>query len=415
MIVVGAGLVGLCCALSLLEHGRAVTLLDPNAPGSGASYGNAGIISPYSIVPQSMPGLWRHLPGWLLRPDGPLRIPLAHLPRIAPWGLSLLRQGTEPRVREVSRAMSTLCAPSIELYRQHLRGTGRDGLVRDALYVHAFARAADADPDELGHRLRREAGARVERVSGDELREIEPALSPRYAAAILIHGQARALSPGGIARALAAKALGMGAVHERAEARALRREDGGWRIETDRGPRRAREVVLAANVRSADLLRPLGLRVPLAAERGYHVEFEGAAALLENSVMDVDAKAVASSMEGGLRLAGTSELAPADAPPTPSRSRLLERQARAMVPALADAPPPRTWMGVRPSFPDSLPALGPIEGLPGLHAAFGHSHYGLMMAPQSGRIVAGAIVGARPNADLAPFAPTRFGRSSRGG
>ena len=383
-------------------------LIDPNEPGSGASRGNAGVISPFSIVPQGTPGLWRQVAGWMLRTDAPLNVPLRRWASVAPWGLRLLAEGREGRVRCISQAMEALCAPSIDLYRTHLAGTGHEHLVRDSCYVHVFRRADDARLDDLSYRLRVEAGARIERGSGDALGEIEPALAPLYGAAILTHGQVRAVSPGGIARALADKSRGMGATFTRAAVRRLASDAGEWTLDTDAGPIWATEVVVAANVRSADLLRPLGLRLPLMAERGYHVEFEGTAARLENSVMDMDLKAVASSMEGGLRLAGTSELLPAEHPPTPRRVALLERQARMMSPAREHAPTPRSWMGVRPSFPDSLPALGPVAGHPGLHAAFGHSHYGLMMAPQSGRIVADAIAGGRSNHDIGPFDPRRF-------
>lgn len=72
--VLGAGVVGVCTALSLRERGFSVTLIDRNPPAEGASHGNAGSLSPWSCVPQSMPGLWKNVPKWLLDPEGPIAL-----------------------------------------------------------------------------------------------------------------------------------------------------------------------------------------------------------------------------------------------------------------------------------------------------------------------------------------------------
>ena len=123
--------------------------------------------------------------------------------------------------------------------------------------------------------------------------------------------------------------------------------------------------------------------------------------------MDVDAKIVASSMECGLRVAGSSEFAAIDDAADPRKKTLLAKQALAMFPEL-NASDMKFWLGRRPSFPDSLPALGPVAGQPGLFAAFGHSHYGLMMAPKTGELLADLVAGVPPNIDLAPYDIQRF-------
>lgn len=94
VIVVGAGIVGATTALRLAEAGWDVVLCDGNAPGSeaGASYGNGGWISPASIIPMSMPGLWRKVPGFLLDRNGPLTIDWTSLPQLAPWLLRFCGQ-----------------------------------------------------------------------------------------------------------------------------------------------------------------------------------------------------------------------------------------------------------------------------------------------------------------------------------
>ena len=408
VVVVGAGIVGICSALSLLEEGFSVRMIDRGEPGSGASSGNAGIISPWSLVPQSVPGVWKQIPGWLLRRHGPLSLDPLYAPKLLPWAWRFLQSGSEQRVREVSDAMETLLQSCIELYRKHLQGTGHEHLVRDSYYIHAFRREDAANLDGLGYALRREKGADMEKIDGEALRRLEPAVSEDFNAAIIIKGQARAVSPGKIAAVLADKARQNGADLVQADVLSLDQVvSGGWRIETDEGPYFGKNVVVAAGAWSARLLEPLGFRIPLEAERGYHVEFPKPGIELQHSVMDVDMKIVASSMEDGLRVAGTSEFAGLDRPANEARYKSLQFLARKLLPDL-NAEDMRGWMGRRPSLPDGLPILDELPQRKGLFAAFGHCHYGLMMAPQSGQIISGLVSRRRLNADLTPYAVERF-------
>ncbi|MFP7569453.1 NAD(P)/FAD-dependent oxidoreductase [Marivita sp. S2033] len=406
--VLGAGIVGICTALSLIERGLNVRLVDRGDPGQATSFGNAGVISPWSIVPQSMPGVWKKIPGWLMDPLGPVSIKPSYLPQLTGWGLRFLAQGKRERVREISAAMDTLNHDCISLYRHHLAGTGHESLIRDSCYIHAFRDGNAARLDSFDNELRRAAGADLERVDGNTLREIEPALSEEFEAAIVIKGQARALAPGRIGEVLFDKFKDLGGVFSSATVHGIQpMEAGGWRYVTDDGEHTASKLVMAMGVWSAELLRPLGIKVPLQSERGYHVTFTEPGITLNNSIMDVDMKFVASSMEDGLRVAGTAEFAGLDSPINEKRLAGLVTLAGKLSPDL-NANAFTKWSGQRPSLPDSLPCIGEFDGFPDLIAAFGHSHYGLMMAPKTGRIVAELAAGGRPNIDLSPYRPNRF-------
>lgn len=405
--VVGGGIIGICTALALAERGAIVRLIDRDEPGQGASGGNAGVISPWSVVPQSMPGLWKNIPGWMLFPDGPIRLPVTYMPKFIPWSLKFLRAGRKARVSDISTAMYTLNHANIELFRRLLAGTGHGSLIEDSMYVHVCRDPKHASVEGLGWDLRRKIGADLEVIDGAELRRIEPALSKNYQAAILIKGQSRARNPGRIGQVLTQKFQRMGGEILRANVNTLVQSDTGWQIETDQGALEAETLVVAAGAWSAKLLAPLGISLPLEAERGYHVMFKTPGVELNNSIMDVDLKFVSSSMEGGLRSAGTAEFAGLDAPPTDARAQMLIRQSKTMLPDL-DTSATETWTGIRPSFPDSLPVLGAVPNHKGLFAAFGHSHFGLMMAPRTGELLADTILGKRINTDLSPFRIDRF-------
>lgn len=406
-IIIGAGIVGICCGLSLLEKGEAVTIIDRDAPGQGASYGNAGVISPWSNVPQSLPGIWKSIPKWLLDPEGPVAVRPGYLLKALPWAIRFLRAGVPERITAISDAMSVLTAPSVDLYRHHLKGTGHEDLIKDSWYLHIYRRAEEANLGGTAGQLRERHETPIDVISGRQLREIEPALSPEFKAAIVIRDQARAVAPGRIGEVLAEKIRNLGGKVLRSTVRGLKPGDDDWTVDTDHGALTAPKIVLAAGAWSARLLEPLGVSLPLEAERGYHLVFKNPGLVLNNSIMDVEGKFVTSSMDTGIRSAGTAEFAGLDAPPDYRRARIFKRLTKRMLPDI-NTDEVEEWMGVRPSFPDSLPCIGELPGLAGLFAAFGHSHYGLMMAPATGRVVADLVTATPPNVDLAPYSVNRF-------
>ncbi len=411
--IIGGGIVGICCALSLLEKGARVRLVERDEPGQGTSFGNAGVISPWSCVPQSLPGVWLKVSRWLLDPEGPVAIRPQYLLQAMPWALKFLAAGRRHRIPAIAAAMAALNRPSVDLYRHHLAGSGHEGLLRDCYYIHAYRKKTKAvadldDLDDLAWRLRRDHDTPLELVDGDQLREIEPDLSPDFQAAIIIRDQAWALSPGRLGAVLADKVRSLGGEILSASVASLApREGGGWRITCDGGVFESHNVVVAAGAWSARLLEPLGLNLPLEPERGYHMVFREPGVSLNHSIMAVDAMFVASSMEMGLRSAGTAEFAGLEAAPNYRRARIFKRLTKRLVPGL-NTEDGEEWMGIRPSFPDSLPCLGEIPGRPGLYAAFGHAHCGLMMAPMTGRVIADLATGGRPNIDLTPYGVDRF-------
>ena len=406
--IIGGGIVGICTALSLQAAGLNVVIVERDEPGQSTSYGNAGVISPWSNVPQSVPGLWKKIPYWLLHANGPISIKPSYALRFLPWAVRFMRRGNETHVLQASKTMEYLNRHNVDLYRQHLAGTGQEHLIRGSYYVHAFRDAAQANIADRGYKIRAEAGAQVEQISAQELRELEPALSAEYNAAILIKGQGRATSPGKIGQVLCAKFSGNGGtVLKRTVSSLQQRDDSFWVIKTDAEPVVAKHVVVAAGAWSAKLLAPLGIQIPLEAERGYHVEFTEPGISLTNSVMDMDYMFVASSMEYGLRVAGTAEFAGLDAPMNQKRVDSLLKNAKRMFPDL-QSDTHTSWMGTRPSLPDSVPALGEFKDHKGLFAAFGHCHYGLMMAPRTGQVITSMVTGVPINEDISGVSPDRF-------
>jgi len=355
----------------------------------------------------AMPGQWKSIPGMLLHPHGPASVSWAHALSYLPWLTRYIQQSRPANVRANSDAMFMLCADTVTLYRMLLAGTGHENLVRDTVQIHAFRDSKKANINAMGYRLRSDKGAQIEQIGASELQKLEPALSTEFKSAIVIKGLARALNPGKIGQVLAHKVEQQGGRVVKATVHGIDRHPDGWSVLADSDHLKAAKVVIAAGAWSGELLKPLGLNVPLAAERGYHVSYPNAGIEVGHSVMDVDGHVIASSMERGLRVAGIAEFAAPDTPPNPARIETIRRIAVSMFPDLQgqDFDP---WMGVRPSFPDSLPLIEELPGHPGLFAAFGHSHFGLLMAPKTGRLIADLVSGNPHNVDLSVFGSQRF-------
>ena len=407
VLILGAGIVGICTALSLLERGVPVTLIDKAEPGQATSFGNAGVVSPWSFIPQAMPGIWKAIPKLMFGYGRPLAIHPGSFLKMLSWGRRFLKQSREDKVRASADAMANLCGPSIDLFAKHLRGTGHEGLLADSLYIQAFRDGSKATLDSLDYQLRAERGADLEVVGQDRLRQLEPAMGPDFKAAVLIKGAGRVRSPGRVGAVLAEKARAMGATFIKAEINHIRQNERGWTIDCREQVYKSERIVICLGVWSAQILADMPFTIPLMSERGYHVEFPAPGIELNNSVMDVDAKFIASSMEGGLRVAGHAEFAPPDAPPSRRRQRRLVHLAKAAFPELQDNQV-SFWMGRRPSFPDSLPMIDAPGAAPGLYLNFGHSHFGLMMSPASGELTAQLICGDRPNINRQAYSALRF-------
>lgn len=170
----------------------------------------------------------------------------------------------------------------------------------------------------------------------------------------------------------------------------------------------ADDIVLAAGAWSAGLLRPLGLRVPLESQRGYHLHAGQPGVRLSRPLVLADRKVFMTPMETGLRIAGTVEFGGLVMPPTGRRAAMLGIAAKEGLPGLQLDEQVSTWMGHRPCMPDSLPVLGPVPQQAGLWCAFGHGHLGVTGAVNTAQWIATAMRGEMDVSRFAPFPIARF-------
>lgn len=412
--IIGAGIVGTCTAIALLDDGHRVTLIDPAPPGGeqAASYGNGAFISPNSIIPMSVPGLWRKVPGYLLDRNGPLVIRWTSLPRLTPWLIRFLLAGfTETRLRRTAGLLSQLLHDGPDLHLALAAQAGVPELIRRDGLLFAYLRRADFEAEALFWQLRREHGVIWEELDRAALAAREPGLSPRYTFGALVAAGAHCTAPGAYVAALADHAVRRGAELRVGRATGLRLEGEHLRgVETDHGFIACDRAVIAAGMQSRLLARAAGDRIPMEAERGYHIQLDlpSSAAGPRIPVMPADGRMANTWLDAGLRGSGQVELAGAGAAPDWNRADILLRHLYATWPDLPRDAPLRRWQGNRPSTPDGIPVIGRARRSADVFHAFGHGHVGLSGGPKTAGIVAALVAGRRPPIDAAPFAATRF-------
>lgn len=385
--VVGAGIVGVSTAEWLRRGGHEVTLLDRVPPGDPrqTSYGNAGLLTPSSIVPVTMPGLIRQLPWLLSSPRSPLFVRWQHFPRLAPL-------------------TADACSEHLAL----AGGTGAEQFVRTSDMACVYADHAAFESDREAFELRARHGHHPVILDRDALAELDPGLSTDYRCAALFSQHGYITDPGEYVAALASHFAASGGVVRIANVEQVSpRPEQGIEVVTDAGSMRVDRAVICAGIDSGFWMKTVGHRARLESERGYHIMLHGARPLPRVPLILADARAAVTPMKNGLRIAGLVEFAGRDAAPGRKPVEYLRRLVRRAYPNLRwDRE--ETWMGNRPATIDSLPMLGASPRHPDLFFAFGTHHVGLTTGPRLGRWAAELVSGARPNVDLAPYRVDRF-------
>jgi D-amino-acid dehydrogenase len=405
--IVGAGIIGLAVAFRLAAAGRAVVVVDPNDPGSGASYGNAGAIAPYGCAPIGNPDVLRNLPHLLLGSESPFAMRLAALPDLLPWLLRFLWQSTPTRARHNGRALQSLLKEAAQAWHDLAAQAEVSDLIRNEGCLYIFRDKAPAKNGDWAARLRDELGVRQQWLTSDDVARLEPAL-PRAAGGLLFPDGAHFVDPPELTRRLAQAVRSRGASFQRARVERLEPQvSGTFRLCCGDLAIEAHQVVLAAGAWSRDLAQQLGDEIPLDTERGYHLEYTMDVCPITRPVSPIELGFYITPMAGRLRVAGTVELGGLSAPLNPRRTAFLERGVRQLFPDLGA--PASQWLGFRPSLPDSLPVIGPSRRHPRLIHAFGHGHLGMTLAGVTSVIVAGLVEGGNGAWDLSPFRVDRFG------
>lgn len=405
--VIGAGIVGVCTAWWLRREGFDVTLIEKKEPAAGASFGNAGSIGLASVPPLGMPGMFWEAPGMFLDPMHPLTVRLSHLPKAIPWFIRFAMATRRDRVEAIADARAALLAHAGDALMALLNEIGHPEMVESRGLIHTYESQAKFEGGKYSFEMRSKRGIRLEVKSGDELREMEPALSDKIVGGVWYPDVQDCINPGRMTKMIADALVAAGGTYMTAEVKGFNvGPDGPRAIITDQDTIPCDMVAITAGAWSRKFARELGCDVPLEAERGYHVMIAEPGNKPEVHLSSNDRYIAISPMEHGLRMSTMSEFAAIDAPPNHDRAFRILREATNIVRGL-QLNVTSQWVGSRPATPDSLPVIGFSPRFRNVLFGFGHGHLGLTFGAVTGRIISQLAIGRQPNFDVSAYRPDR--------
>lgn len=406
--VIGAGITGLSIALALQMAGMPTLLVSLEDERPPASWGNAGHIAIEQVTPLASLAALASAPRRLTIAGGAFALPLNGLSASIPFGFRMMA-ASRPSVFEAGKTwLKALMADAMPAWRELVQTIDRPDLLIEGGHMIVWMEPEAARRGIAAWRAMDTGTARFRPAKPDELVRIGSLVRRAPASGLVFENTAQVLDPGAVLAALALAFTAAGGTRRTCAIDCLVLEGGKARaIDADGHQIEAARIVVAAGVRSSDLLRPLGLKVPIIAERGYHIQSTDHDWPNDLPPLVFEERStIVTRFSGGLRAASFVELTRHDAPPNEGHWRTLERHVGEL--GLPMRGPFTHWHGSRPTLPDYLPAIGKAPQADNLFYAFGHQHLGLTLAPITARHVAAMLRDGTPPPALEAFSLRRF-------
>lgn len=416
--VLGAGMVGVSCALALQAKGWQVTLVDKRAPGEETSAGNAGVLSRSSLLPFNRPGLLESLPRMLLKPGPNLQVRLSALAHW-PFMWRFLWHARRRSFDITTVALDGLIQLSGQTHTAWLAQTAEQHRLRETGWLWLFQNETLWAGSAFSREVLQEFSVASQVLQGDEIQSLEPHIAKQFAKALWIQDAASVDNPSAVVKAYAKRFLSLGGTFVNAEVRSVQKQPQGWQwLDSVGAPHVSPNLVVAMGPWSESLLKASQLRTAfnsnMAFERGYHRHFKPAEGVtLQRPVYDMAGAYVVSPMNNDqgetiFRMTTGVELAARDAAPNTQQLEAAENALRRVMP-LKESVTGSDWLGARPTTPDSRPVIGEMPNCPGLWLAFGHQHIGFSTGPGTGVLLSELMSGESTSIRAEPFSPARFG------
>lgn len=409
VLILGGGVIGLSCALFLLQAGRSVRILDKGRAGGATSHGNCGTITPSHALPLALPGMIGKALKYMAQADAPFYIKPSTDLALLEWLLRFSLRCNEKDMRRAALARSQLLNASRQLLQRTIEdnaldcGFGASGV----MYACKSAQRLDELAAELP--LLAECGVRAEVLDPAALAAREPALLPGMAGGIHFPDDAH-FRPDAYCAGLArlVRRLG-GVIEEDCEVLSLAAEGDAVRhVETALGRRSAPQIVLALAAWSPGLLKSLGLVLPVQPGKGYSITYNLPQQIPRTPLVLTERSVCVTAWADGFRLGSTMEFSGFDATLNARRLAALERGAHEYLHEPFGEEVKERWFGWRPMTYDDLPVIGVSPKHRNLFLATGHGMLGMSMSAITGRLIAELLDGRKPSIDVAPYAPDRF-------
>lgn len=408
VIIIGAGIIGLSCAVQLQAKGIKVKILNKNTIDERASSGHAGLIAACACVPLSTPGILVQAPKWLLDPLGPLSLRWTHLPKLTAWGLRFVLNSRRKAFEHTASSLAILLEDALELHLKQAQLIGANDLIRAKPYYYLYRDDKAFQNDYLAWQIRRQFGIQYDLLVKGQIHQLEPDISPLFNFAVKLHNHGFTIEPSKLLKKLESYFISQGGEILTETVKSISSGQQGVKVTTDNNTHNSNKVVVAAGIWSEKLVRSLGDRVNIQGEGGYYAQVRNPNIRLQAPIMFSEGKMVATPMQNGdIRFAGLVELAGLNAPMNTDFCERLLTHAKKLFPGINTSTHTK-WHGYRPSTADSLPVIGYSPNHTKVIYAFGHQHLGFTLAPRTGKIITQLLTQGHTDIDLTPYRIERF-------
>ena len=403
--VVGAGIVGICCAYFLKKSGLNVTLIDKNEPGSMTSYGHACTFADYASIPVNSSKLFYQIPSMLAKSDGPLSVDLFYLLKNLNWSFQFLKNCTPKQVNYISSSLGSILSHSTLAYDEIFQEVDVTEFIKkeECLYLYKTEQAFKNEIETTNLRIKN--GVKLKELSRNEIKDLEPNLSEIYYNGHLFLGSRHTNNPQALSKKIFDAFVSNGGIFIQSNVSNLDHSQNNINLIINSNEKKFDKVVITSGAWSNIIANYIGDDFPLDTERGYHVLFENFN-LIKRPIGWSESGFYLVQIDEGLRAAGTVEIAGLQKPLNKKRVQMIENQARKLLPKLGKVK--KDWIGFRPTLPDSLPIIGPSQKNKNIFYAFGHQHIGWTLGAITGKIINSLCNNLKTNINIDPFRSNRF-------
>ena len=404
--VVGAGIVGICSAYFLKKSGFQVTLIDKEKPGTMTSFGHACSFADYANVPVNYPGLLWDIPSMLLRKDGPLAVDFFYIIKNLPWAINFLKNCRKEKVDEIATSLTNLLKHSQLSYDEIFKDVNVKEFISHEENLYLFDTKKSFENYEYANIIRKNNNVKVRNLNKDEVKELEPNIADVYYSGQVFTGSRHTTNPLAISNKIFDKFIELGGIYINQNVKNLIQNEKNIELLMEDKNIKFDKIIICAGAWSNQIANMLGDKFPLDTERGYHILFETNQKLINRPVAWSESGFYLIQIHNGVRAAGTVEIAGLNKSPNKKRLNMIERQSRKVLPQLGKVQ--STWMGRRPTLPDSLPIIGNSQKNNNIIYAFGHQHVGWTLGAVTGKIIDSLSRDQIPNIDISAYSPSRF-------
>jgi D-amino-acid dehydrogenase len=412
ILIIGAGAIGLSCALHCARKGHRVTVLERNgAARDGCSFGNAGMVVPSHFIPLAAPGMVALGLKMMWNPESPFYIKPRFDGELFDWAFKFWRAASAEHVRRSAPLLRDLSFASRALFEEFSAQTENDiELVTRGLLMLCKTQHALDDEAKFAAQAN-QLGVPAEILDAKQTAKIDPGVTMDVAGAIYFPKDAH-LSPDKYMAALQINCEQSG-VKFNWDTEVEKIIFSGQKIsavKTARGEFSADEIILCGGSWSPVIAWELGLRIPIQAGKGYSLTLAQPRELPQLCSIFTEARMAVTPMGNSLRFGGTMEISGLNEDINPVRVQGIIKSVAKYFPKFspADFEGIKPWRGLRPCSPDGLPYLGRTAKFSNLILATGHAMMGMSLSPITGKIVSEIVSGEKPAFDLRLLSPDRY-------